>query len=317
MPTITQLQYILAVHKTKHFGRAAADCFVSQPSLSAQVQKVEEELGVVIFDRSKKPVLITEKGKKIIEQSKRIVTEYKKLLEVNQNQDDISGEFQLGIIPTLASYLLPLFIERFSIKYPKVQLTINEYKTLDAIRALHDDALDAGLLVTPLKDDHLIERALFYEPFYLFVSQNHDFLKMRRITEKDLETESIWLLEEGHCFREQVLKLCSTKDKCQVLKNVNFASGNLETLINLVRKGRGYTLLPYLATLQLQEKEKKNLLKPFHNHIPTREVSLVYSRSFLKQDIIGALEQEIVQGLPKEISSRKKTNFDIIDFELS
>lgn len=313
MPTITQLQYILAVYKTKHFGRAAEDCFVSQPSLSAQVQKVEEELGVVIFDRSKKPVLITEKGKKIIEQSKRIVTEYKKLLEVNQNQDEIFGEFHLGIIPTLASYVLPLFIEQFSMKYPKVQLTINEYKTQDIIRALHDDALDAGLMATPLKDEHLIERVLFYEPFYLFVSQNHEFLKKRKITEKDLETESIWLLEEGHCFREQALKLCSMKNKRQVLHNVNFNSGNLDALINLVRKGRGYTLLPYLATLHLHDNEKKYYLRSFHNHIPTREVSLVYSRSFLKQDIIGALEQEIVHGLPKEISSRKKKIFDIID----
>lgn len=313
MPTIIQLQYILAVYKTKHFGRAAEDCFVSQPSLSAQVQKVEEELGVVIFDRSKKPVLITEKGKKIVEQSRRIVTEYKKLFEVNQNQDDISGDFQLGVIPTLASYVLPLFIERFSMKCPKVKLTINESKTQDIIRALHDDTLDAGLVVTPLKDDRLIERVLFYEPFYLFVSQNHDFSKKKSLTEKDLDTESIWLLEEGHCFREQALKLCSMKNQCQVLHNINFASGNLETLINLVRKGRGCTLLPYLATLQLQEKEKQYYLKPFHNPIPTREVSLVYSRSFLKQDIIDALVKEIVIGLPREISSRKKKNFDIID----
>lgn len=313
MPTITQLQYILAVHKTKHFGRAAEDCFVSQPSLSAQIQKVEEELGVVIFDRSKKPILLTENGKKIIEQSKRIVTEYKKLFEINKNQGEISGTFHLGIIPTLASYVLPLFIEQFSKKYPNVQLTINEYKTQEMVRALHDDVLDAGLMVTPLKDDQLIERILFYEPFHLFVSDNHDLSQKKRVTENDLDTESIWLLEEGHCFREQVLKLCSMKNKCKVLQNINFAGGNLETLINLVRKGRGYTLLPFLATMQLNEKEKEGNLKPFHNHTPTREVSLVYSRSFLKQEIINALEQEIVQGLPKEISSRKKKAFDIID----
>lgn len=313
MPTITQLQYILAVHKTKHFGRAAEDCFVSQPSLSAQIQKVEDELGFIIFDRSKKPILVTEKGKRVIEQSKKIVMEYKILLDVNQNQTEISGEFQLGIIPTLASYVLPLFIENFSKKYPKVKLTINEYKTQDMIRALHDDTLDAGLLVTPLKDDHLIERILFYEPFFLFASQNHALSKKKRVTEKDLDTESIWLLEEGHCFREQVLKLCSMKNKCQVLQNIKFASGNLETLINLIRKGRGYTLLPYLATAQLQEKEKKEMLKPFHNQIPTREVSLVYSRSFFKQEIIDSLEQEIIRGLPKEISSRKNNTFEIID----
>lgn len=312
MPTITQLQYILAVYKTKHFGRAAEECCVSQPSLSAQIQKVEDELGVIIFDRSKKPILLTDKGKKVIEQSKRVVNEFKKLLEVTQNQDEISGEFQLGIIPTLASYVLPLFIEKFSEKYPKVQLTINEYKTQDIIRGLHDDMLDAGLLATPLKDNHLIERALFYEPFYLFVSQNHVLSKMKRVTEFDIDTVPIWLLEEGHCFREQVLKLCSSESKCHVLQNINFASGNLETLINLVRKGRGCTLLPYLATTQLQEEEKK-FLKPFHKHIPTREVSLVYSRNFFKQEIISALEQEIVLSLPKELSSKKKKIFEIID----
>lgn len=241
------------------------------------------------------------------------MTEYEKLFEINQNQDEISGTFQLGIIPTLSSYLLPHFIEQFSMNYPKIQLTINEYKTQDLVRALHDDTLDAGLLVTPLKDEPLIVRTLFYEPFYLFVSQNHELCKKKKVTEDDLNIESIWLLEEGHCFREQVLKLCSMKNQFQVLPNVNFVSGNLETLINLVRKGRGYTLLPQLATLLLQEKEKKNCLKPFHTRIPTREVSLVYSRMFLKQDIIGALEQEIVNGLPNEISSRKKNSFDIID----
>ncbi|MBI1390144.1 MAG: LysR family transcriptional regulator [bacterium] len=314
MPTLTQLQYILAVYKTKHFGRAAEDCFVSQPSLSAQIQKVEEELGVVIFDRSKKPILLTDKGKKVIEQAKKILNEYKKLLEINQAHDEISGEFQLGVIPTLASCLLPLFIEQFSNKYPKVQLTINEYKTQDMVRALHDDALDAGLLVTPLKDEHLIGRTLFYEPFYLFVSQNHELAKKKKITEKDLDMESIWLLEEGHCFRDQVLKLCSARNQYQAMRNINFASGSLETLISLVRKGRGYTLLPYLAASQLLDQEKQEYIKPFQVPVPTREVSLVYSRSVLKLEIIDALEHEIVQALPGELSSKRKKSFEIIDF---
>lgn len=313
MPSITQLQYILAVGRTGHFGRAAEECHVSQPSLSAQVQKAEEELGVIIFDRSKKPVMVTEQGKKVLEQSRRVLHEYKNIFTINQEGNELQGDFQLGVIPTLSPYIVPLFIERFSEKYPKVSLTINEYKTKDIIRKLYDDELDGGLLVTPLYDDRLIERSLFFEPFYLFCSEGHEFCNRKFVKDTDLDANSIWLLDEGHCFRDQVIRVCAMKDRKQVLPNVNFASGNLETLINLIRRGRGYTLLPHLATLHLAKKERRDLLKRFARPVPTREVSLVHSRSFLKEAIIEGLVSEIVAGLPEELHSLKRNQLSVVD----
>ncbi|MGK0366924.1 MAG: LysR family hydrogen peroxide-inducible transcriptional activator [Thermoproteota archaeon] len=313
MPTLTQLEYIMAVDKEKHFGRAAKHCHVSQPSLSAQVQKVEQELDIIIFDRSKKPVMVTEKGEKIINQARVIINEHKKLFDISKFGQEISGNFHLGVIPTLSSYIIPLFIESFSKKYPKVNLTISEYKTEDIIKKLEDDSLDGGLLITPLKNNQIIERSLFFEPFYAFVSKDHPLQKKSSLKEKDLTENSIWLLNEGHCFRNQVLNLCGIPNQNKVLNNVNFESGNLETLKNLIRKGNGYTLLPHLATLNLSIKEQNNNIIPFQKPIPTREVSLVHSRSFLKEEIINALTEEIIDQIPEGIRSLKSKNLNIVD----
>ncbi|NCN40882.1 LysR family transcriptional regulator, partial [bacterium] len=269
LPSITQLQYILSVHRHKHFGRAATECAVSQPSLSAQVQKVEEALGIVIFDRSKKPIITTAKGLEVIKQAKQVLLEHRKIQDIAADHGELSGEFRLGIIPTLASYVLPLFIESFSKRFPDVSLIVSENKTEDILRLLQDDELDAGLLVTPLYNSSFIERVLFYEDFFLFVAKGHELASRKVIQENDLEHHSVWLLEEGHCFRDQVLKVCALNEDRPVLANLSFASGHLETLINLIRRGQGCTLLPYLATLDLHEREKKHLLKPFLNPVPT------------------------------------------------
>jgi len=313
MPSLTQLEYILSLSRTKHFGRAAQECHVSQPSLSAQIQKAEDELGIVIFDRSKQPIMITEKGQRVIEQSRHLLREYAKLLEIRNDKNIVAGDFRLGIIPTLSSYVLPLFVESFSKKYPEVNLSISEYKTEELVRALHDDSLDAALIVTPLYDERLHEHSLFYEPFYLFVSNEHELAKKKYVNEADLDASTVWLLDEGHCFRDQVLKICLSKKKPSLLHNVHFASGNLETLINLVRRGRGYTLLPHLATFNLSKTEKEKNLKQFHKPVPTREVSLVTSRSLIKKEIVDALSQEIINNLPVELKSIKKNQIDVID----
>lgn len=313
MPTLTQLEYIIAVHKHKHFARAAEECHVSQPSLSAQIQKVEEELSTIIFDRSKKPVLTTAKGEQLVEQAKVVLREHKKLFDITVNEGSLSGEFHLGVIPTLSSYIIPLFIETFSRKHPNVKLKISEYKTEDIIQRLYDDDLDGGLLVTPLHDDKIIERSLFFEPFYVFASDDHELAHRKYVKDDDLDGSSVWLLNEGHCFREQVIKVCSLKHQNQVLKNITFESGNLETLKNLIRQGRGYTLLPHLATLNLSREEKNNNLVRFTKPVPTREVSLVHSRSFLKEKIIEALVDDILAAIPEDLKSLKKGSFEVID----
>jgi len=314
MITITQLKYIIALDELKHFGKAASKSNVSQPSLSAQIQKVEELLGVVLFDRSKKPILTTQTGKLLITQAKIVLREHARLQEISFAQSqEIQGVFNLAIIPTLSPYLLPLFLRQFSKNYPKVRLIIHEHKTEEIVELLSRDQIDAALLVSPLKNNQIIERHLFFEPFSLFSSKDHPLIKKSKISEIDLSTKGLWLLEEGHCFRNQVLKVCRSTQQSSVLENVSFESGNLETLKNLVKKNSGYTLLPFLAVENLSNQEKKNHIKEFKSPVPTREISLVHSRSFLKENIINALEENIIKNIPSQLYSLKRKNLSILD----
>lgn len=313
MPTLTQLEYLLAVNEERHFGRAAEKCFISQPSLSAQIKKVEDELGIVIFDRSKKPIMVTLDGEQVLQQALVVMKEHKKLFSVASNVgDEIRGHLELGIIPTLAPYLLPLFIKKFSHRFPKVHLKIKEYETETLIKLLNQDTLDAALLVTPLGEEQIVERHLFFEPFFAYLPDNHKFLKKKTIDVKELKEERLWLLDEGHCFREQMLKVCSFGKGHRALHNIEFSSGSLETLVGLVKGGDGYTLLPELATLRLDKKEIKNNLIPFKKPMPSREVSIVHSRLFLKEKIIEALEETIIECLPKSLKSLKRGNVEIV-----
>lgn len=313
MPSIDQLRYLVAVAEEKHFGNAARKCHVAQPSLSVQIQKLEEELGVIIFDRSKKPILITDIGAAIIDQARTILRQHQSLRDIaDMGNSHPKGTFHLGIIPTLSSYLIPQFLPPFSKAYPDVELSINEYKTEEIIRLLVDDKLDAGILVTPLKDSRLIERHLFFEPFYVYASPQHPLTQQKMVSERALSAADLWLLEEGHCFRNQVLRICRLDKSASVLPNVKFESGNLETLKKLVQKSHGYTLLPQLAANELGKKEVAKYLRPFKAPVPTREVSLVYSRSFLKEQIMNALEQAILQSLPANIHSLKKESLQIV-----
>ncbi len=314
MASITQLKYLLAVHKHKHFGRAAKECNVSQPSLSAQLQKLEEELDVVVFDRSKKPILTSDKGLKIIDQAKKVLKEYDQIFDLSLGEQGLKGNFNLGVIPTLSPYVVPRFIHDFSKKYPEVNLNIYELTTNEIVRKLYDDELDGGLLVTPLKDEKLIERSLFLEPFKVFVSNEHDYCSLSEIDPKKLKRDDLWLLKEGHCFRNQILNVCGSGTNLTTMPNIEFESGSLETIINLIRAGRGYTLLPHLTSLSLSKKEQEKNLKNFIGKAPSREVGLVHSRSFLKEEILDALSEVILSSIPNELTNLKKSGFKIIDF---
>ncbi len=303
--SLIQLSYIAAVHKTKNFGLAARSCFVTQPTLSMQIQKLEEELGVIIFDRSKKPVQTTIIGKKIIEQAQLILQEVARVDElIKAEKGELTGEFKLGTIPTLAPYLIPLFIRSFSQKYPKVQLIVEELQTAQILERLKEDELDAGLLVTPLNIKGIIEKVLFYEPFVVYLSENHPLQKLKKITENDLDLDDVWLLSDGHCLRSQILKICEKKSGERTKgKNVKFESGNLETLKQLVDQNLGCTLLPYLAINKMPQTEIEAKIKVFKAPVPTREVSLAYNRSFLKKGIIEALGKEICASIPRKLKS--------------
>ncbi len=313
--TITQLEYILAVEKHRHFGKAAKACSVTQPTLSMQLQKAEEELGVVLFDRSKNPIITTDNGARIIEQARLVIREYKKIFSIiDASKDEVRGEFRLGVIPTLAPYVIPLFAGHFVKKYPLVNLTIEEFKTEEIIELLSKDELDAGLLVTPLIGETFIERVLFHEPFSVFASKGHALLKKTKIKDKDLDTHDVWLLNEGHCFRQQVLNLCRISKDVGTHDNLKFESGNLETLKNMVLNSEGYTLLPQLAVLNLSAADKKHV-REFQSPIPSREVSLVHNRIFLKEKIILSLEESIIENLPSSLSSLKKKNLEVVSIQ--
>ena len=313
--TITQLEYVLAVDKYRHFGKAAKSCSVTQPTLSMQLQKAEEELGVILFDRSRTPILPTEEGSQIITQARLVLREYKKIFSIiDANEGEVRGEFRLAVIPTLAPYLIPLFAAAFVEKHPDVILTIEEFKTEDIIELLGRDEIDAGLLVTPIQGESFIERVLFHEPFSVFASSDHPLLKKTKIKDKDLNTSDVWLLNEGHCFRQQVLNLCKLSRDNGLHDNLKFESGNLETLKNMVLNSSGYTLLPQLAVMNLSNEDMLHV-REFQSPIPTREVSLVHNRIFLKEKIISALEESIIENLPEVLTSMKKKNYEIISID--
>lgn len=293
--TITQLQYVLAVAEYQNFTLAAEKSFVTQPTLSMQVQKLEDELDVLIFDRSKKPIAVTEVGKKIVAQAKNIVNEANRIKDiVDQEKGFIGGEFVLGIIPTVMPTLLPMFLDTFIKKFPKVNLIIKEQNTDDLIRNLQDGHLDAAIAVTPLEIEFIKERPLYYEPFVGYIPKDHRLRNLSKIDVNDLDINDMLLLQDGHCFRDGVLNLCQTS-KSTKLDNFQIQSGSFETLINLVNEGMGMTLLPYLNTLGLTEPKKDNL-KYFKNPSPAREVSLIYHKSELKIQITEAL-RDVISGI--------------------
>ncbi|MGB5819593.1 MAG: LysR substrate-binding domain-containing protein [Saonia sp.] len=290
--TITQLQYVLAVAEYQNFTLAAEKSFVTQPTLSMQVQKLEDELDVQIFDRSKKPISITEVGKKIVAQAKNIVNEAERIKDiVDQEKGFIGGEYTLGIIPTVMPTLLPMFLKTFINKYPKVNLIIKEQSTEQLIRNLQDGHLDAGIAATPLEIEFIKERPLYYEPFVGYVPKNHRLGNTDKLKTEDLDIDDVLLLRDGHCFREGVINLCNSSKNYED-EHFQLQSGSFETLVNLSNEGMGMTLLPYLNTLELDTIKKQNL-KHFHKPSPAREVSLIYHKSELKIQITEALRDVI------------------------
>ncbi|MBE9488660.1 MAG: LysR family transcriptional regulator [Bacteroidetes bacterium] len=293
--TITQLHYVLAVAEHQNFTKAAKKCFVTQPTLSMQIQKLEEQLNVLIFDRSKKPIELTDVGRKIVYQAKNIVNEADRIQDiVDQQKGFIGGEFRLGIIPTIMPTLLPLFLKTFIKKYPKVKLKIEELNTQEIISKINDGHLDAAIAATPLENENIKERVLFYEPFVGYIPRLHRLSEKKNIDISDLDIDDMLLLEDGHCFRDGVINLC-TSFKNQKEEKFQLESGSIETLIKLSNEGLGMTLLPYLHTLDIKEKERGNL----HNFIepsPAREVSIIYHKSELKMQIIEAL-QNVISGI--------------------
>ncbi len=294
--TIAQLKYLLAVAKHLNFTKAAQECHVTQPTLSMQIQKLEDELGVIIFDRVRKPIKITEIGKKIIEQAKTIVNESARINDlVQQEKGYIGGEYKLGIIPTLVPTILPMFLRSFIKKYSEVQLEVYEIPTQQMIEQLMEGKLDAGIAATPLEEEKIVEKPLFYEPFVGFIPESHRLFQKKVLDEQDLDVKDILLLDEGHCFRDNILNICRLKDDEPQDFELNI--GNFDALVKLAKEGLGMTLLPYLQTEDLCPADKK-YLRNFKKPEPAREVSLIHSKDIFKKNITDALFKTI-KGIVK------------------
>jgi len=308
---IQQLEYIISVDNCRHFVKASEKCFVTQATLSMMIKKLEEELNVKIFDRSRQPVVPTEIGNKIIAQAKIILQESNRLKEiVQEEQGELKGELRIGIIPTLAPYLLPLFMNSFMKKYPLVRLKISELTTVDIIDKLEQHDLDAGLLSTPLNQASLTEQPLFYEEFVVYATAKEKLLKKKYLLAKDIDVNRLCLLEEGHCLRSQVFNFCELKDD-QGLNQLDFATGSIETLKKIVDANEGITILPFLALKDMTRKQINNV-RHFKSPAPVREIGLVTYRYFVKEKLIKSLKEEILNNIPVEMKTAVKK--EVINF---
>jgi LysR family hydrogen peroxide-inducible transcriptional activator len=303
--TFVQLEYVVAVDTYRHFATAADHCFVTQPTLSMQVQKLEEELGVKIFDRSKQPVVPTEVGIEIIEQARRILSEKNVITELVQTKKGLlTGELRIGIIPTLAPYLLPLFVQSFSKKYPHIKLVVQELMTEYIVTRLREGRIDVGILVTPLQEKGIKEHVLFYEELLAYVSRKNAAYKKTYMLTQDIDPEKLWLMEEGHCFRSQIVNLCELRKNSEMGTHFEYEAGSIETLRRMVEMYDGITILPELTTLDLSPRQMQ-LIRHFKKPAPMREVSIVVHRDFVKKRLIEALKEEIIAAIPEKIKLNK------------
>jgi LysR family hydrogen peroxide-inducible transcriptional activator len=306
--TLVQLEYIIAVDTWRHFAEAANHCFVTQPTLSMQIQKLEEELEIKLFDRSKQPVVPTETGAEIIEQARKILAERNVLLENLQHKKGVlTGELRIGIIPTLAPYLLPLFIQPFTRKYPGVKLIVNEMMTDLIISRLREGKIDAGILVTPLQETGIREHILFYEEMMAYVSKKNSVYEKTYLLPQDIDPNKLWLLEEGHCFRSQIVNLCELRKISKEGSHFEYEAGSIETLRRMVEMNDGITIIPELATLDMPLRQTQ-LIRHFRRPVPMREVSLVVHRNYVKEKLIEVLKEEILQKVPEKIRKNKSQN---------
>ncbi len=304
---LQQFEYVIALDNHRQFAKAAEKCFVTQPTLSMMVQKLEAELGIRIFDRSKQPIIPTREGAEVIARAKQIMADVSRLRDFSrQLKQDITGELKLAVIPTVAPYLLPLFLKSFAEKYPELKISIRELVTDEIIRMLKTEDLDIALLATPLNDLKLVEHPIYQEVFHAYVAEGESASRKRYVLPKDIDLSKLWLLEEGHCLRNQVLDLCELKKKDFASDRLHYETGSLETLKNLVDHHQGITILPHLATLDLTRKQQAKI-REFAPPKPVREISLVVNTNFHRARLLQALKNEIERNLPGSVKKIQKT----------
>jgi LysR family hydrogen peroxide-inducible transcriptional activator len=310
--TLQQLEYVLAVDNYRQFALAAEKSFVTQPTLSMMLKKLEDELGIKIFDRSKQPVVPTREGEEVIRRARKVLAEAHHLQEfARELKGELAGELHLGIIPTLAPYLLPLFLKSFTQKHPGLKIFIREMITNEIISRLKAGELDMGLLATPLREDKISEHPIFNEELFVYASRNEKLPKKKYLLPREIDLHHLWLLEEGHCLRNQVYNLCELKKQQTQAENLHYEAGSIETLINLIDRHEGITIIPYLATLHLKPNQKSKV-REFANPKPVREISLVTVHNFPRKKLLEELKEEIRKHIHLEAGRKQVSVLEIV-----
>ncbi|MHB8209468.1 LysR substrate-binding domain-containing protein [Mucilaginibacter sp.] len=303
--SLIQFEYIVAVDTYRSFVVAAEKCFVTQPTLSMQIQKLESNLGVKIFNRTRQPILPTEVGNDVIAQARVLLAEHQKIKEiVGSRNKELMGELKIGIIPTIAPYILPKIITQFMEKYPHVKLVMWEETTEQIIQQLKLGMIDCGILSTPLLDSQLIETPLFYENFAAYVSKSSDLAKIKTLDPDDININELWILNEGHCMRDQVLNICERRKDTIGFKHYEYNTGSIETLKRMVDENNGATILPEFALNDLT-KSQKDKVRYFKSPQPAREISIITNKRFTKRRLIETLKAEILEFIPAHMKDKK------------
>lgn len=303
--TLQQMEYIVAVYRLRHFAKAAEYCKVTQPTLSSMIQKLEDELGIKIFDRSAQPVTPTAIGQRVIEQSWKVLIRARKIKDiVAEEKKALGGTFRIGILPTIAPYLLPRFFTQLTAQHPDLELRVIEMKTEEMKRALARAEIDAAILVKVDNLEHFVYTTLFYEQFVAYVSRNDRLFEKKSIRTSDLTNEFIWLLDEGHCFRDQLVKFCNLKEART--SKTTYSLGSIETFMRMVENGKGLTFIPELALPQLSESQRK-LARPFAIPIPTREIIMMTTKSFVRRAVLDLLAETIRKSVPENMLKLNNT----------
>ncbi len=296
---IQQLEYILAVDTYRHFAKAAEHCRVTQPTLSMMIQKLEDEIGIKLFDRSTQPVSPTPSGRKVIDQAREVLRQVSRIKDiVGEEQLSLKGTFRLAVLPTIAPYLLPRFFQQLSEKHPDLDIRVMEMKTAQTIAALIGGEIDAAIIANQPSESQLQGETLYYEQFFGYIAKGDPVFKKELIRSADISEERLWLLDEGHCFRDQLIRFCQM-EKVK-LRQAAYHLGSLETFMRMVESGNGITFIPELATLQLGE-EQKTLVRPFAIPRPAREIVWTTRKDFVRHTIARKLTESIKHSVPKSM----------------
>lgn len=305
--TLQQLEYIIAVDKHRHFVRAAESCHVTQSTLSMMIQKLEQELEMNIFDREAHPVEPTSIGRKLIDQAKIIIynaQQFKEIVNSELHQD--SGKVILGVIPTVAPYILPRLFNIIHKNNPKIELHVREITTQEIIKQLENADIDMALLATPLNNSNLLEIPIYYEKFFAYISPSETLYDKEFLEIHQIPSDNLWVLKEGHCLRNQVMRLCEKKSAFTSI----YEAGSIDTLIKIVERNGGYTIIPELHLELLNEEQKKNV-RPIVNPEPNREISLVVRNDYVKERLLNIIAKNISDIIPEPMLNERLKKFSI------